>query len=219
MKIQMNYLFAFFRCAALCGGLSFGGSVSVMALPQETVEDASDPRTQLQRKLCESFWRLQDKNNRIREKHPALIEIHKKMTQAWIAELEPGDFELLTREELSKEELKEARELEKTYREQAMEVVTHHQLAHKLAVKVTNTHWKGMAAMNVSKESFPEYTQEFDETVFAWFQERSMEDLILFEKPRPKPNERERGEKITADLLKTIEAVQQKHESKWSLDF
>lgn len=214
----MQPLLTLIMCLFLTGGPNLADPFFLGWTDQDVAEDETDPKQELQVKLKESFWNIQDKNNRIREKHPELIEIHDQMTQAWVAELESSDFELLTRDELSSTEAKDARELEKNYREQSKEVIDHYQLAHKLATKVINTHWKGMASQNVTRESFPEYTQEYDETVYNWFRARTIEDLSLFEKRRPKPNERERGEKLTAELLKAIETVQKKHESKWSSD-
>jgi len=178
----------------------------------------TDEHAELQKRLQENFWNAVDRNGRTREKAPALPDKLQLMTQSWIEKLTAEELQWLMEKELSKEVEKQARELEKKYRNDAKDLVAQYQLAEKLARKVTDTHWKGMEKLNVTRESFPEYTLEYDRTVLNWFHARTIEDLSIFEKPRPKPNERERGEKITAELLKAIEEVQQKHQSKWQID-
>jgi hypothetical protein len=195
-----------------------GVAQSNFALQDDALVGDQDQSTELLDKLQENFWLNLDRNGRIREKAPQLPEKIRELTLNWINKLSESDLELLTADGLSKEAEKQARELEKKYRSDARDLVTHHQLAEKLAQKVIETHWKGMEKLNVTPESFPDYTSQYNQTVLSWFHGRTIEDLSIFEKPRPKPNERERGEKITAELLKAIEDVQQKYQSNWKTD-
>lgn len=196
----------------------FANPGPILAVQDQMLENNQNEHPELADQLQNDFWLILDRNGKIREKSPLLGKKIQQLTCDWIGKLSESDLALLTSSDRSKEAEKKARELEKNFRSDAKDLVTHFQLADKLATKVIETHWKGMEKLNVTPESVPEYTSQYNETVLNWFHARTIEDLSIFEKPRPKPNERERGEKITAELLKTIEQVQQKYQSHWKID-
>ncbi len=177
----------------------------------QDLDGETDPREELAIELRDAYWEKNDKKGVKRKAEPELFDTHHAMTKEWVEKLKESDFAILRNTEPDEEEAKRAKELERIYNRKSADVLVQISLYKKLAKKITQAHWKRMNQNGVSHESHPEFASEFDETVNGWFKNRTVEDLRIFEKPKPTEAERDRGAKITKELLEKIEEVKKKH--------
>jgi hypothetical protein len=165
---------------------------------------------QLVIRLRDAYWAKNDKQGQKRKAEPRLFEAHETMTREWVIKLNDADLAILQHEVPPETDSKRAKELTREYVKKSAEVANRLVLARRLAQKIIKAHWKGLAVSGISPNSFPQYAREYESAVENWFLERSLEDLKIFEKSRPSESERERGDKITADLLKKLDEVKKK---------
>jgi hypothetical protein len=193
-------------------GSQTAGADQPRPITREVEETLDDDRETLVVKLCDSYWATTDKKENKRNAEPMLSTMHEKMTRQWVAKLKEEDFDILRGTELNDVQAKRKKELEKEFLKKSQEVIAQIAIARRVSNKVIKSHWDGMAQTGVSREAFPEYAREFEVTIQQWFFDRSVEDLKIFEKSRPNASERERGDKITAELVKKIVEVKQKYD-------
>jgi hypothetical protein len=177
-------------------------------------DDAKSPRRGLAVKLRDEYWEAKDKKGAKRSAEPALFNSHNQMTREWIDQLTEEDFSILKNEDPTAEQAKRARQLLREYNAKSQEIAVRLALARRLGKKIIGAHWERLAQNGVLRTAVPEYARDFETAVESWFLDRSLEDLKIFEKTRPSKSERERGEKITAELINKIDEVKQKYEGK-----
>ena len=173
--------------------------------------ELTEQQAEVATKLFEEHWKRVDRREQLRRAQPALFQKHRDATSRWVAELETEKLELLLKGRTSGDETKQVRNLSSDFKKTSEELFAHYQLATQLAYKVIQGHWQGMQRNGVVREQVVEYATDFENCVSDWFHQRSIEDLRIFEKPKPNENERQRGEKITAELMQQIKMVQETH--------
>jgi hypothetical protein len=183
--------------------------------PDSEKKELDEDQQALAEKIRDAYWEANDKKGVKRKAEPLLFEHHEKMTQQWIVKLNAEDFALLKDGATDSEAEERKKTLEKDYSRRSAEVLMRVSLARRLAKKVIQSHWEAQASGGINRTQFPVYAADFDNTVETWFLNRSLEDLKIFEKKKPSESERERGAKIGADLLKTIDEVKKRYESNW----